>query len=334
MNKKQLLSIAMLISVVGINAHDLKKDPFSALTRCIAQQRAPYEASLKGSGVAPSAGVNARTFQDAADAKAAEIANKGAGNVDETGIFTNAWNGVKAFPGIAYSAVKTRGGDVYGFVKENPTTSAVRGGAVLSAGYVVSRQAGNVWNKIKENPKTVASLLAAGLLGYYKGDVALAAAKSAYSYVPATPESVTSLANTVYSYVPSMPATPDFVNTAISYVPATPDFAKTAANVVISNPYTSAAYVAGIAQGVVDYVGLAGSDEEETATEIGTDAHRDMLRLNTNELIQTAKFKDLFSEEKIVVVKELINWLNSEDGKQFQGFLYTDAANKLLAQLS
>lgn len=274
MNKKQLLSIAMLISVVGINAHDLKKDPFPGLTRRIAANeaadkalfdaRAAFDATLKGSGVAPSAGVNARTAQMAADARAAAIAEKATGNVDETGMFTNAWNGVKAFPGLAYTTVRTNSENVYKFAKENPTTSAIRGGAVLGAGYVVYRQAGNVWNKIKENPKTVAALVAAGALGYYKGDAALTAVKGLAGKLPEV-------------------STPGFVNTGLGYVKGA---GSTALDSVTSNPYTSAAYAAFGAQQVADYVGLAGS-EEETATEIVPNQHAGLFVMENKAVVCT-----------------------------------------------
>lgn len=336
MNKKQLLSIAMLLSVAGMQA--MTMDEFIAegarVDAQVAADKAKYGKFFTGLAKRHSqASVNVAATQTPVEvatpgmfSQAWTATKNGAGYAWETAkvapfvVYNSAksgavktWETAKTVPAV----VKNGASNVYTFAKANPTTFGVRTGAVAGAGYVAYRNAGKVWNKIKENPKTTAALVAAGVLGYYKGDVALAAAKAAFAKLPATPESVTNAASIVASYVPS---TPEFAKTATStvasYVPATPEFAKTAAKVIASNPYTSAAYVAAGAQGIADYVGLAGSQEDdETATEVVTcERNKNLFTLKKSGVIvqPAAQGTDIR-----IKLQETRNWCVANNAAQF-----------------
>ncbi len=341
MNKKQLLSIAMLLSVTAMNANPFipaAASAFGALAGTIktSSDRADQIIKLKQDN--ENLVENCKQLASRIPASHMESATETVefGRLGQAWAATKngagqAWNGVKAAPFVAYSGIKSGAGfvkagasDLYTFAKANPTTFGVRTGAVAGAGYVVYRNAGKVWNKIKENPKTTAALVAAGVLGYYKGDVALAAAKTAFAKLPATPESVVNAGNTVYSYVPSV-STPEFVKTSFAKLPATPEFVTTAAEAVVNNPYTSAAYAAAGVQGITDYVGLAGSNDDEDATEtemvdVTTSArHGNLFSLNNQD--GTVKLTDavegMSNFDQRVKLLELRNWVVDMNISQF-----------------
>ena len=334
MNKKQLLSITMLLSVVSLSAGI----PSGGLNAVIPAEGYAAAKALKAEKLVAKSGMFSNAWSATKNGtqyswdtvkSVPGMISLGAGKT---------WNGIKATPGMT----KTAASDVIEFAKVNPTTSAVRTGALAGAGYVVYRQAGNVTAWVKENPKKAATLVALAGLGYYKGDIALDAAKSALSKV-STPEFV----NTAISYVP---ARPGFVNTGLgyvtgtgstvaSYLPTRPDFVNTglgyvtgAGSTVVgsvtNNPYTAAAYAATAAQGVSDYVGLGSDDETatETATETVTIAeNRDLFTL-TKTRIQILS-NSLSNDELIVKLQETRNWVLASPARaRFLGHIDAEIA--------
>ena len=358
MNKKQLLSITMLLSVVSLNAGM----PLGGTDKYHALEKAKAVDELQNTVSSLRTDLNSLINNKEAVAELQALSD--AEQAAKVGMFGNAWtaakNGaqyswdtVKAAPFIAWNGVKATPGaiqtgtsDAYTFAKANPTTTAVRTGAIAGAGYVVYRQAGNVAAWVKENPKKAATLVALAGLGYYKGDVALDAAKSALSKV-STPKFV----NTAISYVPTRP---DFVNTGLgyvtgagstvaSYLPTRPDFVNTglgyvtgAGSTVVgsvtNNPYTAAAYAATAAQGVSDYVGLG--SEEETATETETvivaKKRGDVLNVTAGTFKSTGE--DLSKADKIEAIMQTLAWAKTADASTKS--LVTSKLNTLLAELS